>query len=306
MISTTFDEETGEVTTEDVEEGELDLYQLEKPLPPISHFKSQNYFELAHKYPRDSRTFIERLFNIVTCDINLAEACYYPRSRRNKETKQYDITYEETVRLCELAVCAWQNIQIFMDDPKIDLISKTVAVRVYGIDYESNNQISSSNVRTLTPEEVAFLTNYESLSNEERNKGIATKINAATSSAYGSCVKRLIPRIFLKVVIDKTRTYVAHERTHNQTLNQRLQTCILYLQNHGVSVGAVLNFAKKRNSAELNREDLIKLNAACKSIKEGRETCKQVFGEGLERLLEKALPIEDLQGQHPAIIPERH
>ena len=233
------------------------------------------YIDVAKRYPREAHTFIDRLYNLATADMECAENCYYSRFNRQKNKEEY----YESIRLTELAVNEWRNIKIFLDEPKIDIENKLVSVRAIGMDYESANQISIVKYRNLTKQEITFLTNYDKLSYKEQNFGLATKVDATMASAYRACVQKLIPRIFMQTVMNKIIRRIHNHVDENKDLNMRLQNSIMHFQKQGISLPAILQYLNKANISELDVNDLTNLRGVFTAIRDGQSSLEQIFGD---------------------------
>lgn len=287
MLTEIINADTGEITNEamTMEPPLIISSPATSEMDPIviKDFSDDRDFFRAKKYPRNPRTFIQRVFELATIDLEVAEKCFF----MGKDPTTGKPEYDASVRLAELAVGEWENIKIYTDNPVIDLENKLISVRAYGVDHQSNNQISVVKTATLTAQNVDFLCKYDSLDYKKKNVGLSTKLNATTSTAYKFCVSRLIPQIFLKAIVNRIVKHIQKTVHENNSFNERMQNSILYFQKHGVSLTALLRYLNKMNSSELDVADLTNLIGVYKSIEEGQATFLQIFGEGQDARIQK-------------------
>lgn len=212
----------------------------------------------AKKYPRLPSKFRTKAIEMVTLDVETAEACIYSLKRSGKAITG------PSVRFAEVIAGAWGNLRIASRTGTNT--GKTVSAVGVCHDLETNTAIMVEKMRRITDRDGKTF-------NDDMQVVTA---NAALSIALRDAVLRVVPKAMWKPVYDKARALACGEEG-TQTFLTRRATAMKFFKDRGIAKERVLLAVQKPREEDISLEDLETLIGFVTAIKNGDAKAEDLF-----------------------------
>ena len=229
----------------------------------MSQGELESQIELARRYPRDIKQFIQEAKALATLSEEIAAECMYslPARRNSDGTMGKPIT-GPSARFAEIVASCWGNCHsgartIGEDDHFVT--SQGVfrdLQRNYTVSFEARRRITSKKGTRFGDDM------------------IAVTANAAGSIALRNAVFKGVPKAFWKPIYDAAcETAIGKAKT----IAQKWAEWKEYLFKMRVEEDRILSVLSKTSPNELVHEDFLTLRGLVNSIKEGELSVEQAF-----------------------------
>lgn len=215
----------------------------------------------AKAYPRKQKEFFKTVTELATQSKEIAQSCFYRKSRRSREGKIIEIE-GPSIRLAEIAAYVWGNLHAGKRVVKND--GQFITAEGIAWDLEKNVQITSHIQRSIIA------------SNGARyNSDMQTCTgNAAASIALRNAIFIVIPKALIDPIWEKAKQFALSGK---KDLQIRLRKTLDHFNKHSIDTKRILNFFQKRSLEELEVNDIAEIFSTANAIKEKLIEVDQAF-----------------------------
>lgn len=216
----------------------------------------------AKKFPRSIGKFMKEAETMIALNQETAEGCNYKLKRRNADGS-FKFIEGPSIRLMEIAACAWTNLSFGSRIVGID--QDWVTSQGVAFDMERNNRIFVEVKRSIKGKSGRF-----------SNDMIMVTCNAAGSIARrNALLGGAIPRAYINQLAEFAKKQAMGDA---KSLPERLQRAFEYFTvTLGVDKEKVLAYLEKPTMADCTLADLEVLQGLKTAIKEGDTTIDAEF-----------------------------
>lgn len=210
----------------------------------------------AKRFPRSIKSVLVEAETMATLTIETAEACFYSVPRAGKTISG------PSIRLAEIFMSAWGHLDC---GTRIKEIGKTtVTVEGFCWDMSANNKVRQETQRNITNK------------NGQRYNAdmITTTINAAASIALRNAILRIIPRVYVDMVMQKARVVAVGDA---KTLATRREAAVSYFMKSGVLAERIWAALDIKGIEDITLEHLATLTGFKTAIADKEATLDECF-----------------------------
>lgn len=219
----------------------------------------------AKRYPRQIRTFTQRVLDMATLNQETAESCIYALPRDGKTIEG------PSVRLAELIIAAWGNIRVegrvVADDGRF------ITARGTSLDLENNVAIAVEVQRRVTDKK----------GRRYKDDMIGVTGNAAISIALRNSSLKVVPKVFWWPAYLAARKVAVGDAS---TLVNRRAQMLAYFLKLGASNDKVFALLGVTAADDITLEHLATLKGLATAIKDGDTTVDEAFAPATTTPLE--------------------
>lgn len=241
----------------------IERTQESENLPSVdvaSRAELEQYGEIARRYPRSLKRFIDECRQMATLDEAIAAECMYAMPR--KEGGVTKMIEGPSARLAEIIATAWRNnytASRITEEGKEFIVAEGVFH-----DLERNvHRMSAVRRRIVNKRGDRFSVDM-----------IAVTANAACSIAERNATLKGVPKALWRGVYEEARRVVAGD---SKTLANRRSEALTYLQKLGATREMVLALLDVPGVEDIGLEELATLRGIANAIKEGETTVEEAF-----------------------------
>lgn len=221
--------------------------------------------DAAHRWPRNSRGFIEEAAALACYSRETAEACTYTLFRKEKDEKGNWVDKPITgpgVRLAEMCAPTWGNLHVA--SRIIEEGPRTVTAQSIAWDLEKNLRLGVEVQRGIVTK------------NGDRYKDdmIRVTMMAAMSIAFRNAVFRVIPRALVNAVWEETKAFAAGT---DEEQPDRRDVAVAWFTKRGLPIERLLARMGVTKVDDLTREHVDILSGLCTSLKQHLITMDEAF-----------------------------
>jgi hypothetical protein len=219
----------------------------------------------AKRYPRDVELFRKRALDMATVDEETAASCCYklpPRKSKDPEQKPKEIE-GPSIRLAEIVMSCWGNLRV--QGMPIAEEERFIICRGAAWDLETNLAISVDLKRRITGKYGRY--------NDDM---IGVTSAAGVSIVIRDAVFRVVPYTYSNEIYLRCKEKA---RGTQATLVERRTRAMKWFADQAVAAGKVLAALGVRTEAEITLDHLETLNGYRTSLREGRATKDEIFGD---------------------------
>lgn len=223
--------------------------------------------DAAHRWPRNTRGFIEEASALACYSRDTAEACTYTLFRKERDEKTGTWVDKPItgpgVRLAEMCAPTWGNLHVA-------------------------SRIIEEGARTVTAQSIAWDLEKNLRLGVEVQRGIVTKkgdrygddmirvtMMAAMSIAFRNAVFRVIPRALVNAVWEETKAFAAGDE--KDLPDRRDRAVAWFTAKRGLPMERLLARMGVAKVEDLTREHVDILSGLCTSLKQNLTTMDEAF-----------------------------
>lgn len=234
-------------------------------LEALTKSEIQQQLDAAHRWPRDTRGFVDEAVNLACYSRETAESCTYTLFRKEKDEKGAWVDKPITgpgVRLAEIVAPTWGNLHVA-------------------------SRIIEEGPRTVTAQSIAWDLEKNLRLGVEVQRGIVTKkgdrygddmirvtMMAAMSIAFRNAVFRVIPRALVNAIWEDTKAFV---RGDTKDLPDRRDRALAWFAKRGLPIERLLARMGVGSIEALTEEHCDVLSGLCTSLKSNMITMDEAF-----------------------------
>ncbi|MBU0846483.1 hypothetical protein KKH23_04785 [Patescibacteria group bacterium] len=210
----------------------------------------------AKRYPRSIGEVRDRVIQLATQSVEVAEACWYSLPRAGK------VIEGPSIRLAEILAASYQNLRAGARVIGID--DKYVTVQGACWDMENNVAIEVEVKRRITDK------------NGKRyaDDMIVVTTNAACSIAIRNAIFKVVPQALLAGMSEEIKKVAMGDA---RTFRARLAACVEHFKSMGVEEKRLLTIVNRKTREDVTMDDLATLRGLATAIKDGDTTVDESF-----------------------------
>lgn len=218
----------------------------------------ESQVDIAHKYPRSIKRFLNDAIDMATLSQEVAESCMYALPRGGK------VIEGPSIRLAEIVLSAWGNL--YVASRPFDVGDTHVTAQAVAFDVQKNSRLAVEARRRITNK------NGERFNDDMINVTMA----AAQSIARRNAIFGVVPRAYTDQVYQAAVKVAIGDA---QTLIARRDKALAALIKMGATQERVLAAIKKPSVEDVGVGDLSVLFGYFNAIKDGQSTVDELFPE---------------------------
>jgi hypothetical protein len=251
------------------DDAEDDVVSIVKPdsaaLEALTKSEVSMQLDAAHRWPRDTRGFVEEAVALSCYQRETAESCTFTLFRKEKDEKGAWVDKPITgpsVRLAEIVAPTWGNLHIA--SRIIDEGPRTVTAQSIAWDLEKNLRLGVEVQRGIVTKK----------GDRYGDDMIRVTMMAAMSIAFRNAVFRVIPRALVNAIWEDTKAYV---RGDGKDLPERRDRALAWFAKRGLPIERLLVRMGVGSIEELTDEHCDILSGLCQSLKQNIVTMDEAF-----------------------------
>lgn len=215
--------------------------------------------EFARQHPRDPKKSIKQILQLATMDQETAAACFFSLPRDGKTITG------ESIRLAEIAMACWQNIEIEVAMLEPDTAGGTVTAIVEITDLENNNTFRLTEKRSILNKQGRLYS---------RDMQIMTA-KAAASVASRNAIFKVAPKVFfLPILPDIKKAAIGPA---DIPLSEKRTNAVAWFKAKGVDEKRLLTTLELKKIEDIGESTLVVLAGMRTAINDGESTIEELF-----------------------------
>lgn len=217
---------------------------------------------LAH--PRSIKRFNDDLFELVSLNQAVAEACTYTLMRTDGRSGKKKAIIGPSVRFAELVANTWGNCR----EGARPVAEEREVVRAQGVfhDLERNNYVSIEVQRRIVGRGGARF----------GRDMIDVTVNAACSLALRNAILRGVPRALWQIHFDQALEVIKGERS---TFTERRQAALEFLTQLGAEESAIYRMLDVKGEEDIGLDELVVMRSIARAVQNKEQTIEQIFAD---------------------------
>jgi hypothetical protein len=264
---------------EDIEQAIPEIIET-SALQVMTQAELNTAVDIAKRYARDLIQCKKTTLQLAAGDKETAESCFFslPRKKKNEITgKMEEVELEgESIRLAEIVLSSWKNVQFGTRIIAVDRVAKTVTAQAVVHDLENNTKSMIEETRNVSYKD-GKLYSADMITMTGRGAGSIALRNATFKVIPKAFFRQIIKEIKL-VAIGEKPGYLEDDKNFKKVpLEERIGKAVKFFTNWGISEARVFSALGVKALAELTEEHLIKLTGIKSGINQGEFSLLDAF-----------------------------
>lgn len=238
-------------------------------LASYSQIEIDTQIATAKQYPRDFKVIKQNILEVATQDRETAQQCFYslPRNQRQDDGSYKQVFIEgESIRLAEIVLAFWGNIQTGTRIVEINKLMKTITVQAVVWDLERNVKTSEEITKSIG-------TSKGELYSQDM---IIMTGKSASSQALRNAIFRAVPKVMFKSIMDQIKK-ASVAPGDNEKVVDMANKAVAYFTSKGVDKMKIFSFLKVTSEKEIGTDQLIILQGIKTGLTQGEFDIKDAF-----------------------------